>query len=177
MSSRYRVLSIAACGIVIVVFTALLFQRTQGFESQFKAGERLYQEKSYSKALSAFSAAHASNPVDEKTSWYLYLTYSKLDRKREAEAQLAGLQWQKIKDSNILAELGSLHYSRNSFGEAAHCYAASLALKENPDIRRQYAEVLVWQKKYTQALPELDRILAVHPAERKLRELKADVLS
>jgi tetratricopeptide (TPR) repeat protein len=177
MTFRYRMLSIIACGIVIIVCTTLLFQRTQGFESHFNSGERLYQQKSYSRALASFTAAHTINPADEKTSWYLYLTYSKLDRKKDAEAQLADLKSREIKDSNILAELGSLYYSRNSFGEAERCFAASLALKENPDIRRKYAEVLAWQKKYQKALPELDRILFLNPSDKGLRELKADVLS
>ncbi|NTV16498.1 MAG: tetratricopeptide repeat protein [Chlorobiaceae bacterium] len=177
MTSRYRMISILACGIVIIVITAFLFQRTQGFESHYSAGERLYLEKSYSRALAAFSAAHARNPLDEKTSWYLFLTYSKLNRKKEAEAQLSDLKRHIIKDSGILAELGSIHYSRNSFGEAERSYAASLAVKENPDIRRKYAEVLVWQKKYKRALFELDHILLIKPADKVLRELKADVLS
>ncbi len=177
MKSRFRVILIAAASVVIVSVTAVLFQRTQSSANSLKAGERLFYERNYSRALAALSTAHARNPGQEKTAWYLYMTYLRLDRQKEADALLADLNPKGIRDSGILAELGNFHYEKKAYAEASRCYAGSLALAENPAIRRRYAEVLVWQRSYSRALAELDRLLRDNPSDRWLQELRADVLS
>ena len=177
MKSRIRVILIAAASVAIVVATAVFFQRTQSSASSLKAGERLFYERNYSRALAALSTAHARNPEEERAAWYLYLTYLRLDRQKEADALLADLNPNGIRDSGILAELGNYHYEKKAYAQAARCYAGSLSLAENPAVRRRYAETLVWQKSYSRALAELDRLLRSNPSDWRLQELRADVLS
>lgn len=177
MKSRIRVILIAVASLAIVAGTAVLFQRTQSSANSLKAGERLFYDRNYSRALAALSTAHARDPEEERAAWYLYLTYLRLDRQKEADALLADLNPKGIRDSGILAELGNYHYEKKAYAEAAGCYAGSLSLAENPSVRRRYAEALVWQRSYSRALAELDRLLRDNPSDRWLQELRADVLS
>lgn len=90
-SKLIRRVIVTASGATIAAFTTLAYQHTQNFRSLFLSGEQHFRQKQYSRALADFSAAHSRNPADERTSRYLALTYTLLDRPGEAAALLAAM--------------------------------------------------------------------------------------
>ncbi len=174
--TRRHILPFAAAVAVIVLGTATLFYFTQASEILFHKGQRLYKAGNYREALRCFSAAHDEDPDNPETTAAVFAALNRLDGVTEADSLFERLIDSPAEHPGFFSAVADFACSRRKFATAERYYARSLAEKDDPAVRRRYAEVLAWRKKYPMALDQIGHLQRAGIVEPGLREFRADVL-
>ncbi|WP_167375023.1 tetratricopeptide repeat protein [Prosthecochloris sp. GSB1] len=138
---------------------------------------RFYRAGNYPQALRCFSAAHDEDPDNPETIAALLDAFELLDREDEADKLFEMLIDSRTGRPEFFSSVGDIAYARKKHGIAERYYAKSLSGKQDHAVRRRYAEVLAWQKKYILALDQIGLLQKSGISDSSLLEFKADVLS
>ncbi len=176
-TARIRKLVLSLVTIAIIAGTTAIFQSTQSFYKDFAQGERYFRYRKYSKALPYFVSAYNLNPTSPEVLAYLLWTYQNLGMKKETGIILAALYKSDPENIAVLEQLADVYYSQSGFAQAEDMYRKILEIKDSFSVRRKLAEVVVWQKKYKEAVPLLEELMKEKPDDYKLIEFYADVSS
>ena len=150
----------------IVIATSALFHGTQGFYKNFVRAKRFFDTGHYEKSLVYFESAFKYCPDKIDLLQYLAWNYSKVGRLNKVAEILTTMTQIDSDDIKPEKRLADTYYGLNDYGKAEEIYR---------NIKRSLAEVLVWQEKYSQAIPMLKSLLDENQDDLKLIELLDDV--
>lgn len=159
----------------IVAATAVIFHSTQSFYKAFSLGKRYFRRAEYQKSLAYFVAASKMEPSNLKVADYLIMAYQKLGMKKEAEDTLEHIGNTGQKDLKIIERLADAYYSLSDYEKAENLYHGLLEQGDSFNIKRKYAEVLAWQKKYQEAALLLEDLIKERPNDLKIMKFLADI--
>jgi tetratricopeptide (TPR) repeat protein len=149
----------------------MLFHRTQTFHKNFARGQQRFEQGKYPLALMYLNAATRLKPFNRDVLTYLAVTYDKLGRKQNVLQQLEKLVQLDTRDIKNIQWLADLYYELGYFSKAEKTYHKVLARKKSRSAQKKLAEVLIWQKKYDQAI----HILEQYPKNREYMKMLAEV--
>jgi len=163
--------------LLIIIITSIIFCYTQSYYKNFVRGERCFKQDKYDQALTYFISAFEEKPKNLEVSQYIVWTYAKLNRQQDVAKALQIMS--EIDPGNWEAKkwLGDTYYGLDNFAKAEECYKDLLLVNRDFSLSMKLAEVLVWQKKYTEAIPVLKELLQQRPNDYQLIEFLADVYS
>lgn len=90
-------------------------------------------------------------------------------------AQLQSKLQSKPNDAQTLRELAYFSYVAGDKPAAMNYYQQTLQLADNPDVRYEYAELLMTMEQYDLALGEIERLLQARPNTTKYKNLYASI--
>lgn len=155
--------------------TTFFFHKTQSFYINFAAGEKYFKQNKYTMSLAHLIPAAQAQPQNPQVLEYLTLVYDKLGKKGKAFESLQRLANLENKNLTTQKWLADIYYSNSDFAAAEKKYRDILKLEDKPEVRRKLAEVLVWQKKYSQAEILLTQLSKGRSKNYKDLELLADI--
>jgi tetratricopeptide (TPR) repeat protein len=161
----------------IILGTTALFHYTQTYEKVFNRGERYFKDKRYRIALPYFISAYNRTTDDIRPAQYLLQIYEILGEKHNVKDILEVAAQRSPDDLVIRLYLADTYYSLANFAQAESRYRTLYNKDPAPETHRKLAEVLVWQKKYAEAIPLLESLMQKTPRDDELMELLADVYS
>jgi tetratricopeptide (TPR) repeat protein len=178
MKSTHRAVLWMIVGVLIVIGTYLVFDATHAFYEASLTGERYFKEGRYSAALPYLLDAYHMKPLDKNVAWKLVWTYEHLNRESEGRRLLEEINTKSTADPKVSESLGDMAFSENAYVLAQGYYERVLAKKPLAAlVRKKYAETLLGQKKYADALGQMDILLAQHPDDKSLHLEHAKVVA
>lgn len=153
-----RKVILSAFTLTTIVATTFIFQHTQSFYKYFTQGNKHFEQERYYEALPFLISAFKMEPQNMKAATLLLWNYEKLGMKKEAKNMLNVIWKANPEDLKITEELGDAYYSLSNYNRAEELYRRILEENSKRDIKRKLAEVLVWQKKYSEAIPILEQL-------------------
>jgi len=177
MNRTFRSVSWMAVSVLIVIGTYLIFNATHTFYKFYLLGGRYYEEGQYSRALPYLLSAYRMDPENKSIAWKLVWTYGHLNREGEGRRVLEEINNRFPADPKVSESLGDLAFSEKAYGLAQRYYGRVLARKPSVSVRRKLANVLLAQKKYADAIGQMDILLSFAPDDIDLRYQHAQVIS
>ncbi len=159
----------------IAAATTALFHSTQSFNKDYHRGRRHFNHARYSRALDYLLSAYHEKPESTEAMLYLARTYGELGRVEDAAEMLENLVSAAPGDTAVLEEAADYYHELNLYGRAEELYRDIMEIETAPGMERKLAEVLVWQGKYEEAVPVLERLAEEKPGDYALLEFTADV--
>ncbi len=159
----------------IIILTTLAFQLTQTFYKDFIRGRLLLEKNRYDEALPYYKKAYEKRPGHPEVCEGLLLLYEKLGQIDPAIVLLKQMTAKSPFDFALQERLADTYYRGKKFAETETIYRKILTQEKNPVLLEKLARVLVWQKKYQEALPLLRELMLTHPQDGTLVEFAADV--
>ena len=161
----------------IVAATCVTFDATHAFYKLSWAGVRLYEEGAYSRALPYLVAAHHMNPDDKTMAWKLVWTYQHLGRESESNRVLEEISSRFSIDPKVSESSGDVAYATKAYALARNNYERVLAQKPSAHVRRKYIDVLLAEKKYAEAIDQIDILISSAPDDQDFRYQHAQIIS
>lgn len=162
---------------LIVTATYLIFDTTHAFYKASWLGARLYSEGRYFQALPYFLTAHRMNPDDKTVAWKLIGIYQQLGRDREARRVLKEINSRFPADLKVTESLGDMAYSSKAYDLAQGYYERVLARKPSVGLRKKYADTLLAEKKFGEAIEQIYILLSSAPDNQDLRFQHMQIIS
>jgi tetratricopeptide (TPR) repeat protein len=176
MNSKFKTyLVVLLCAMVIISAVSFSFHGTQSYYKNRSLGEKYFKQQKYPAALPHLLAAYRAKPNDIVSGLRLILIYQRLEQREQAQSVLQSLPPIEGADNKTKTELADMYYYVGDYAKAELLYR--LILEHNTDFptRKKLAEVLVWQKKYPEAIVLLKEITVQKPKDDESLELLADV--
>ncbi len=177
MKNTHPMLLWSTIGFLIVITTYVVFDRTHSFYKLSWVGVRFFDEGKYSRALPYLLGAYRMNPEDKVITWKLVWAYQKLGRDSEARRILEEVNARYPADPKLSESLGDVAYSAQAYDIAQRNYQRVLARKPSATVRKKYINALFAQKKYIDAINQMDILLARMPDDQQLRFQHAQIIS
>ncbi len=80
-------------------------------------------------------------------------------------------------DPQIIEALGDIAYASKDFAHAQEYYEKISGKEASPGIRKKYIDALLGEKKYTEAISQMDTLLSAAPNDQDLRYQHAQVIA
>ena len=177
MNQTYRAVIWVTVALLIVTSTYVIFNATHTYYKYAIMGGRFFEKAQYSHALPYLLAAYRMKPDDKNIAWKLVWTYEHLNREGEGRRLLEEINNRFPADPKVSESLGDMASSVKAYGLAQGYYERVLARKPSLSVRLKYANVLLAQKKYADAIGQMDIILSLSPHNQDLRYQHAQVVS
>jgi len=174
---KFRTIFWMMIAVLIVACTYVVFNATHTYYKLTLLGGRYFEQGRYSRALPFLLSAYHQKPEDNSTAWKLIWTYEHLNREGEGRRILKEINNRFPADPKVSESLGDLAFSEKAFSLAQGYYERVLARKPSMSVRKKYANVLIAQKKYADALGQMDILLDLSPDDQDLRLQHAQVIS
>ncbi len=155
--------------------TTFLFDLTQSFYKDYSKAVRYFQKGHYDEAVPLLLSAIQIEPKSAKAYALLLWSYEKLGKKEEAKDVMEKVLLLNPDDLSIREQLADVYYGLSDYETAESLYRDILDKEPKKNIKKKLAEVLVWQKKYDEAIPVLEELTKAEPKNLELAELVADV--
>ena len=133
-------------------YKKLLALDPQNIDASRHAGEILIKKKQYSKAIENLEMVQTVNPQDAEVMLMLSEAYLKTGRQDRGIELLAKAQTLKRDDPELMARLYDLYKETGKTKDAEEVIKQLIALKKDNKFRVMYAEDLVGQKRFDEAL-------------------------
>lgn len=177
MKQTYRTAFWVVMAVLIVAGTYGVFNVTHTYYKLYLLGGRYFDEGHYSRALPYLLTAYRMNPEDKTVAWKLVWTYEHQNREGEGRRILEEINNRFPADPKVSESLGDIAFSVKSYVPAQRYYERVLARKPSVAVRRKYVNVLLAQKKYADAIEQMDILLSNSPNNQDLRYQHAQVVS
>ena len=136
----------------------------------------LVWNKNYDKALPVLKKIYAIQDNKQETARYLVNIYRERDMQEQMLDTLNLLYQLNPQDTVLMEELADSLYSYSMYPEAEKIYRKILSIKESVSVRQKLAEILAWQKKYDNAISEIEALLRIQPDNPAINLLYIKVL-
>ncbi len=177
MKQTYRTVVWMIVAVSIVSATYVVFNATHTFYKFSLLGGRFFEEGEYSYALPYLLSAYRMNPQDKNIAWKLVWTYEHLNREGEGRRVLEEINNRFPTDPKVSESLADMAFTEKAYTLSQGYYERVLAKKPSMEVRRKYANVLLAQKKYADAIGQMDILLSYAPDDNDLRYQHAQVVS
>jgi len=177
MKQTYRAVIWVFIAVLIVAGTYVVFNVTHTYYKFSILGERFFEEGEYNHALPYLLAAYRMKPGDKSIAWKLVWTYEHLNRDGEGRRILVEINNKFPADPKVSESLADMAFSGKSYAVAQSYYERVLAQKPSMEVRKKYANVLLAQKKYADAMGQMDILLSFSPDDQDIRYQHAQVVS
>ncbi len=180
MSIRPPLVKLVVPVLVLAVIggTTLIFHLTQESYKEFHQGRRLYEAERFHEAAGHFLRAYKTDDMNEQKLFYLVDTHVRLGRDKEIRDALEVYISRDPNDMERALQLAGVYYKLDDYASAGKIYAQWSGREGVPDtVLSDYADVLVWQKNYEDAMPLLAQLHGKYPGNLELTEKLADVSS
>jgi len=177
MEQTFRAVIWMIVAVLIVTGTYVVFNATHTFYKFSLLGGRFFEEGRYSRALPYLLSAYRMKPGDKNIAWKLVWTYGHLNREGEGRRILEEINNKFPSDPKVSESLGDLAFSQKAYAVAQRDYERVLARKPSMGLHKKYIDVLLAQKKYADAIGQMDILLSIAPEDQDLRYQHAQVVS
>ncbi len=174
--SAIHMVVVCLAAFLIIGGTTAVFHTTQSYSKLVMLGKKYYMKNDFANAKIHFEKAVQYQPNNLEIARYLTMVYRILNMKLDLVKTLWILYKDDPSDTKIAEELADALYSQSDLNKAEILYKSILQYKESLAVREKLAEVLVWQKKYDEALPMIEQLLTIDPHDRQLKKLYTNVL-
>ena len=180
MTTRIPLVKLVVPVLVLAIMggTTLIFHLTQESYKAFHQGRRLYEAERFDEAAGHFLLAYKTDDMNEQKLFYLVDTHVKLGRNKEIRDALEVYISRDPHNMERALQLAGVYYKLGNYASAGKIYAQWWGKEGVSDtVLSDYADVLVWQKKYEEAIPLLAELHTKHPENLEVTEKLADVSS
>jgi len=165
---------LSASVLTIIFTTTFVFGKTQTFYKAFSQGKKYFAQKQYAEAIPYLLRAFNMKPADPNIPLYLTSSYEKTGNRKEA-ARILNIAAKFNPNDPVIQELlADSYYSLQDYARAENLYREVLKVKSSRDLKRKLAEVLIWQKKYSDGIPILENVYNEDRNDCKVSGLLAD---
>lgn len=160
---------------VITVLTTFVFHFTQSGYKNLNRGLWHYNNGRYAPAALYFEKVRPENSQYTQALYYLAMSYNKTADKESLAKTLTKLTNIKSDIPQNIEWLGDTYYGLKQYDLSEKYYRAYLSNHSNNyTVKKKLAEVLMWQKKYTEAVAVLQTLERQRKQDYQIKELLAD---
>lgn len=177
ITSGHRKAILSAFTLAVIFTTTFIFHQTQSFYKNFTRGAKHFDAGRYHRALPFLVSAYKMEPQNMKGATLLLWCYTRLGMREEAKDVLETIWCAKPGDIGVMEELADALYGLEDYGRAEGLYRRILQERRGVRVEKKLAEVLVWQKKYEEAKPLLQKLMRTKARDLDFMEFIADIYS